>query len=200
MFRIDPKNVSTINVLFDEDGELACVHIFTDNGSSVFVGRTDFLKVYDGNKEATLTKRNERLNEAKKLMIDSGIVHSALAVEPVTIRFTDDDLNDQGIAAMEADETKRRTVAEIPLTTEPPTPQPLQSNARPFYFTFGQAHVHSVNGITFDKDCVARIMATDYNIAREAAFRYFGTQWAFQYANLEDVRIGYCSRGVIPVL
>ncbi len=27
------------------------------------------------------------------------------------------------------------------------------------YFTFGQAHRHEVNGVVFDKDCVAEIEA-----------------------------------------
>jgi len=30
------------------------------------------------------------------------------------------------------------------------------------YFTFGQAHVHRVNGITWDADLVCAIKATDY--------------------------------------
>ena len=39
---------------------------------------------------------------------------------------------------------------------------------------FGQTHVHSINGKTFDKDCVAVIEAEDAHTGRELAHIYFG--------------------------
>lgn len=42
------------------------------------------------------------------------------------------------------------------------------------YFTFGQAHVHSVSGITFDKDCVAKVTSKG---PRETANEVFGRKW-----------------------
>lgn len=46
------------------------------------------------------------------------------------------------------------------------------------YFTFGQQHVHSVNGFTYDKDVVVKITAED---PRAVMFETFGPTWAFQY-------------------
>lgn len=61
------------------------------------------------------------------------------------------------------------------------------------YFTFGQVHVHYVNSITFDKDCVVRI--DSYN-PRETMFETFGTKWGFQYDN-EPPDMKYFPRGII---
>lgn len=36
-----------------------------------------------------------------------------------------------------------------------------------FYFTFGQNHAHSVEGKTFDKDCVVEIEAESSGKARD---------------------------------
>lgn len=49
---------------------------------------------------------------------------------------------------------------------------------RTSWFTFGQAHVHSVNGKTFDKDCVVEITSEDPRITM---FNTFGTKWSFEY-------------------
>ena len=61
-------------------------------------------------------------------------------------------------------------------------------------FTFGQAHVHSVNGKTFDKDCVVKIIARD---PRRVMFDTFGRQWFMQYEDVPDLR--HFSRGVIEL-
>lgn len=42
-----------------------------------------------------------------------------------------------------------------------------------YYITFGQVHVHSVNGKTFDKDCVAEIEAETNGEAHELAMKAF---------------------------
>ena len=49
------------------------------------------------------------------------------------------------------------------------------------YVTFGQTHVHSVNGKTFDKNCVAVFEAEDYTHGRQKAFKYFGSVFCFDY-------------------
>jgi len=41
------------------------------------------------------------------------------------------------------------------------------------FVTFGQVHVHSVNGKTFDKDCVGVIAADTYEAADKLAFELF---------------------------
>lgn len=46
------------------------------------------------------------------------------------------------------------------------------------YFTFGQTHVHSVDGFTYDKDIVVEITA---NNPRQTMFDTFGCQWGMEY-------------------
>ena len=69
------------------------------------------------------------------------------------------------------------------------------------YVTFGQIHVHSVNGKTFDKDCVAVINAISFEEGREKAFKYFGSKFATSYQDEQwdnkDMR--YFPRGYIEV-
>ena len=55
------------------------------------------------------------------------------------------------------------------------------------YVTFGQVHTHSVNGKTFDKDCVAVIEAKSESAAREIAFEYFGDKWFTTYTDKEQM-------------
>ncbi len=66
-----------------------------------------------------------------------------------------------------------------------------------FYFTFGQAHTHSVQGTTFDKDCVVMIQAKSSDIARQTMFNTFGDKWASQYETQPDMR--FYPRGVITL-
>lgn len=68
-----------------------------------------------------------------------------------------------------------------------------------YYFTFGQAHVHSVNGKTFDKDCVVEIEAEDAMKAREIMLETFGQVWAFQYDSLEAVDMSFYKRGIMKI-
>ena len=69
------------------------------------------------------------------------------------------------------------------------------------YVTFAQRHAHSVNGKTFDKDCVAVIECSSKNEGREKAFQYFESKFyseyfedEFNYNNLK-----YFPRGLIGV-
>lgn len=69
------------------------------------------------------------------------------------------------------------------------------------YVTFGQVHAHSVNGKTFDKDCVAIIYAKDQEEGRDLVFRYFGPKFFTTYYetawNPSDLR--FFPRGYIEV-
>jgi len=69
------------------------------------------------------------------------------------------------------------------------------------YITFGQVHVHSVNGKTFDKDCVAVINAEDEEKGREKAFEYFSDKWFTSYTeeNWKDSNMHFFPRGFIEV-
>lgn len=66
--------------------------------------------------------------------------------------------------------------------------------------TFGQNHVHRVNGRTFDCDCLARITARTYEEARDMAFEIFGPKFCFTHKE-EDYQdsLHYYSRGIIDV-
>lgn len=59
------------------------------------------------------------------------------------------------------------------------------------YFTFGQTHVHSVGGVTFDKDLVVKITAED---PRAEMVRHFGVKWGMEYDEMPD--LSYYPRGV----
>lgn len=62
------------------------------------------------------------------------------------------------------------------------------------YFTFGQTHAHSVNGITWDKDCVVKITADDPS---EVMFATFGVKWAMQYS--EPPNMEHFPRGIFEL-
>ncbi len=62
------------------------------------------------------------------------------------------------------------------------------------YFTFGQIHTHSVNGKTFDKDCVLKITADD---PRKVMFDTFGVKWGMEY--FEPPNMEYFPRGIIEL-
>jgi hypothetical protein len=64
-----------------------------------------------------------------------------------------------------------------------------------YYISFGQIHVHSVNGKTFDKDCICAIEAKDEEEAREKAFECFGNKWCFIYKEIPDMK--WFPRGII---
>lgn len=66
------------------------------------------------------------------------------------------------------------------------------------YITFGQVHVHSVNGKTFDKDCVALIECTDEEQGREQAFALFGGKFCFSYPDTPP-DMQYFPRGIINI-
>ena len=70
------------------------------------------------------------------------------------------------------------------------------------YITFGQIHVHSVNGRTYDKDCIAEIHCVSREEGRELAMLYFGSKWAFEYGEeiVKDTSfLSFFPRGIITV-
>lgn len=64
------------------------------------------------------------------------------------------------------------------------------------YVTFGQAHVHVINGKTLDKDCVA-IVEGD----RETVFKLFGQKFCFEYPEYlwDGSRLKYFPRGYVEI-
>lgn len=64
------------------------------------------------------------------------------------------------------------------------------------FVTFGQDHVHRVNGITFDADCVALVHGD-----RERVFEIFGSKFCFEYpeAHWDESKLKYFPRGIIEV-
>ena len=69
------------------------------------------------------------------------------------------------------------------------------------YVTFGQIHVHSVNGKTFDKDCVAVIEASTEARGREMAFEFFNNKFFTTYPkdSFDMDNMKYFPRGFIKV-
>lgn len=78
----------------------------------------------------------------------------------------------------------------------------MSGELKDYYISFGQVHTHSVNGITFDKDCLALISAESEQKAREKAFEYFGPMWFTSYdatkLTEEEVK-RFFPRGIIKV-
>jgi len=66
-----------------------------------------------------------------------------------------------------------------------------------FYITFGQVHVHSVNGKTFDKDCVAVINGETAEQCDKMAFDLFKGKFHQHTPELPDM--SYYPRGLIEV-
>jgi len=69
------------------------------------------------------------------------------------------------------------------------------------YVTFGQTHVHSINGKTLDKDCVAVITSDSAIEGRKKAFEIFGSKFSFEYSQneWEGESMIYYPRGYINV-
>jgi hypothetical protein len=65
------------------------------------------------------------------------------------------------------------------------------------FVTFGQSHVHDINGKTFDKDCVAVVEGD-----RDRVFEIFGDDFCFEYPEQfwDDSKMKtYFPRGYIEV-
>ena len=69
------------------------------------------------------------------------------------------------------------------------------------YISFGQVHTHSVNGKTFDKNCLAAITCDGWQDGRAKAFDYFGDKFATSYdqSQINDELLGWFPRGIINV-
>ncbi len=68
------------------------------------------------------------------------------------------------------------------------------------YISFGQDHVHRVNGTTFDCDCLCMIECDSHMDGRAKAFEAFGPKFFTSYEEdqLED-QLKYFPRGVVPL-
>ena len=68
------------------------------------------------------------------------------------------------------------------------------------FITFGQVHTHSVEGKTFDKDCVACIIHDEKVNGRDIAFQLCGDKFMTSYTmkDLETI-MNFYPRGVIEV-
>lgn len=49
------------------------------------------------------------------------------------------------------------------------------------YVTFGQTHLHRINGKTLDCDCVAVFECESAEHGRQRAFELFGAKFSFEY-------------------
>ena len=69
------------------------------------------------------------------------------------------------------------------------------------YVTFGQAHTHSVNGKTLDKDTVAVIESESPEAGREKAFELFGQKFCFEHPeeHWDDSKMYYFPKGYVEV-
>lgn len=66
-----------------------------------------------------------------------------------------------------------------------------------FYISFGQKHVHGINGKLFNKDCIAVIEARSIHGAQALAMWRFDQKFANVYSELPDMT--YYPRGLISL-
>jgi len=71
------------------------------------------------------------------------------------------------------------------------------------YITFGYNHIHEINGVVFDKDCVAVIQTPgdDNSAGRIKAFEMFGPKFCFEYPEQywNEDKLKYFPRGYIYI-
>ena len=69
------------------------------------------------------------------------------------------------------------------------------------FITFGQNHIHKVNGKTFDHNCVAEIECINYADGRSKAFKFFGPKFRTSHikSDLTHEFMSHFRRGIIPV-
>jgi len=69
------------------------------------------------------------------------------------------------------------------------------------YVTFGQDHIHTVNGKIFDRNCVAVINCHNSVNGRALAFEFFGDKFCFEYpeSKFDFDSMKYFPRGFIEV-
>lgn len=62
------------------------------------------------------------------------------------------------------------------------------------YFTFGQKHTHSYNGVTLDRNIVIKITADN---PRDKMFELFGDKWCFEYD--KEPNMEYFPKGIFDI-
>jgi len=67
------------------------------------------------------------------------------------------------------------------------------------YVTFGQDHIHKIDEIIFDKDCVAVIDGMDQTHGRKIAVETFGMKFCTTYTeeSWDDSMLHYFPRGFV---
>ena len=70
-----------------------------------------------------------------------------------------------------------------------------------FYITFGQVHTHSVNGKTFDKDCICEIEAMSNGEAHSKAMHCFDGVFhqCVDESRVDEEFLNFFPRGIIPL-
>lgn len=66
------------------------------------------------------------------------------------------------------------------------------------YVTFGQSHRHTIEGLKFNHNVVARFDAKDYASGRSLARQLFGSAWCFDYHNIEP-EMSYFPGGFVDI-
>jgi hypothetical protein len=69
------------------------------------------------------------------------------------------------------------------------------------YVTFGFSHRHEINGIVYDRNCVALITGNSEEENRAKAFELFDAKFCFTHRE-EDITtklMSYFPRGIIPI-
>lgn len=69
------------------------------------------------------------------------------------------------------------------------------------FVSFGQGHIHKINGNVIDKDCIVVFDVSSYEEGREKAFEYFGGKFCTTYTQEQiDNYISFFPRGFIELV
>lgn len=78
--------------------------------------------------------------------------------------------------------------------------QPYPPSRMKIYISFGQGHVHRVNGSTFDCDCLAEIECDSHSDGRRKAYSAFRNKFCTSYLEQDLPNIlKFYPRGVIKL-
>ncbi len=67
-----------------------------------------------------------------------------------------------------------------------------------FYISFGQDHVHKIDGVTLDCDILLKVVAPSEGEARERVFAAIGKRWFTSYTE-DTVDFEHFPRGFVEI-
>ena len=67
-----------------------------------------------------------------------------------------------------------------------------------YYVSFGQSHVHRIDGVTLDADALLEVVAKDEGEVRDRVFSAIGAKWSMIYDE-DSIKFEYFPRGAVTI-